>query len=395
MQASNPLRIGQFTDTFLPIVDGVGRVVLSYSEELCRRGHEVTVVAPLYNTGYRGGYPFDLVDYMGYPVPTAKQYRTGTAATDSHYRARIKHTRLDLVHAHGPFSAGREAQRLARVRKIPLVATFHSKYYDDFYKATKSETISKLVLSNIISYYERCQDVWAVSESTADVLRGYGYKGAIRIMPNGVSPRQATSEALQALNEEYGLGDLPVLLFVGQINWKKNLLRVLEACALLKKAGQPFYLMLAGQGPDEQAVHRRAEELGLGDALIMTGHVSHAAKLDALYSRADLFVFPSLYDNAPMVVREASVMGTPSVLVRGSDAAEVIRDGQNGLLCQDDSADLSRVIGEALKDREALGLLGQSAQNTIPVPWTAIGQSIVDAYREILQNHSHTLANHV
>ena len=55
------LRIGQFTDTFLPVVDGVGRVALAYSETLCKMGHQVTVVSPMYDTGYRGGYPFELM----------------------------------------------------------------------------------------------------------------------------------------------------------------------------------------------------------------------------------------------------------------------------------------------------------------------------------------------
>ena len=57
------LRIGQFTDTFLPVVDGVGRVVQAYAETLSSMGHQVTVVAPMYDTGYQGGFPFELVDF--------------------------------------------------------------------------------------------------------------------------------------------------------------------------------------------------------------------------------------------------------------------------------------------------------------------------------------------
>ena len=63
------LRIGLFTDTFIPVVDGVGRVSLAYAETLCKMGHQVTVVAPLNDTGYRGGYPFELLDYLGTAVP--------------------------------------------------------------------------------------------------------------------------------------------------------------------------------------------------------------------------------------------------------------------------------------------------------------------------------------
>ena len=67
------MKIGQFTDTFLPIVDGVGRVVQAYSETLCRMGHQVTVVAPMYDTGFQGGFPYQLVEYVASSVPGMKQ----------------------------------------------------------------------------------------------------------------------------------------------------------------------------------------------------------------------------------------------------------------------------------------------------------------------------------
>ena len=58
------LKIGQFSDTFLPIVDGVGRVVQAYSETLCALGHQVTVVCPMYDTGFRGGFPSRLCQLL-------------------------------------------------------------------------------------------------------------------------------------------------------------------------------------------------------------------------------------------------------------------------------------------------------------------------------------------
>jgi len=378
------MRIGQFTDTFLPVVDGVGRVAHAYATELAALGHEVTVVAPMYDTGHRGGQPFELVDYLGYKVPTAPQYLTGTAAMDNHYRRRMRMIPLDIIHTHGPFSAGREALRLARARNIPLVATFHSKYYDDFYKATKSEALSKIAVSNIVNFFEKCDDVWAVSESTADVLRGYGYQGPVRVIPNGVAIRRADPQRVQELEQQLGLGDAPMFLFVGQLNWKKNLLRVLEAAALLRQAGHPFYLVLAGQGPDGEAVQAKAQALGITDRLIMPGHITDTAMLDALYARASMFVFPSLYDNAPMVLREAAVMGTPAVLVQGSDAAEIVRDRETGFLCRDEADDLARVMALAIHEPEQVRRAGMGAQGSIPVPWSAILAQAAQAYEQII-----------
>ena len=378
------LRIGQFTDTFLPIVDGVGRVVQAYSETLSRMGHQVTVVAPMYDTGFQGGFPFQLVEYVGSTVPGLKQYKVGEAVLDAHYRHRIRMIDLDVVHAHSPFTAGSEALRLAAVRKLPLVATFHSKYYDDFLKATRSESIAKVGVKLVVSFYNRCDEVWAVGKNTADVLREYGYEGDIQVMPNGATMRVAAPGDVEQVNRRWNLGKDPMILFVGQMDWKKNILTVLEACAEMKKAGTPYRLLLAGQGIDMNAIGQKIHELNIQDRAEQLGHITDANLLDALYARASIFAFPSLYDAAPMVVREAAVMGTPSVMVRGSTAAEIIRPGVNGLLCENNAKDLARVMTEALKEPDKLDAIGAQARKTIPVPWEKVMEKASARYERLV-----------
>lgn len=381
------LRIGEFSDTFLPIVDGVGRVVHSYAEGLCQLGHQVTVVAPMGDTGYRGGYPYDLVDFIGMRVPLVRQYQTGEAVADGHYRHRIREVELDICHSHSPFLAGSEALRLAAQRNIPLVGTFHSKYYDDFLKTLKSETLAKLGVKLVVDYYSRCDEVWAVSDSTADTLRGYGYTGEIQVMQNGTNLRNVDPDALAEAERRWDFGDLPLLLFVGQMDWKKNINCILEACAALRRSGFGFRLALAGQGPDRDAIDRRVDELGLRENARLVGHITDTKLLDALFARASLFVFPSLYDNAPMVVREAAAMGTPAVLARGSTAAEIIRDGENGLLCENDGEDLARVIRGALADSEHLARMGAAARESIPIPWQGILTQVADRYADLIERN--------
>lgn len=378
------LRIGQFTDTFLPVVDGVGRVALAYADTLCHMGHQVTVVSPMYDTGYRGGYPFELVDFQAMSLPGMKQYKQGEAPMDPHYRKRMRMIPLDIVHAHSPFTSGSEALRLASLRKLPLVGTFHSKYYDDFLKATKSEKLARVGVKFVVDFYERCDEVWAVGQATADVLHEYGYEGDIQVMPNGVMIRKADADAVADAERRWGLDRDPMILFVGQMNWKKNILTVLEACAQLHAQGTRFQLVLAGQGPDLKEIEQKIHDLGLADCTHLAGHITDSRLLDGLYARASLFAFPSLYDNAPMVVREAAVMGTPSVLVRGSSAAEIIQNGENGYLCENDPADLARVMRQVLADPEAARKIGENAKETIPVPWEKILETAVGRYERLI-----------
>ena len=291
------MRIGQFSESFLPIVDGVGRVVYSYARGLAKGGDECYVIAPQNNTGYRGGYPFELVDYSAFPVIGSPQYKSGLAVLDKHYLDRIEMIKLDVCHAHTPFFAGQEALRLCSKYNLPLIGTFHSKYYDDFYKATNAELIANIGVKFVVDFYERCDEVWTVSESSAVVLREYGYTGDIIIIENGTEMRPVRSEDKQAAIEKFHIdADNPVFLFVGQINWKKGILRLLEAAAYLKQRGEKFTVVLAGQGPDEEAVKAKADELNVAEHVLFTGHLSDTHLLDGLYQAATLFTFPSRYD---------------------------------------------------------------------------------------------------
>ena len=377
------MRIIQFSDSFLPIMDGVGNVVYQYAQNIGRKGHECYVVAPQTDTGYRGGFPFEIVDYIGVPLRHMKSYKIGMPVLDIHCQNRLNAITADIVHVHSPFIAGQAGLAYAQRTGCPVVGTFHSKYYDDFLQVTGIELLAEVGVKHVVNFYEKCDEVWAVSASSADTLRGYGYSGEIRVMPNGTDVHPVNDALARQVAAEYGLDDgVPVLLYCGQINWKKNLRRTLEGCSRLT---HPFRLVLAGQGPHEKEVRQLAQSLGIDDRVLFTGHIGDTDTLNALYRSADLFLFPSLYDTSGLVVREAAAMGTPSVVVRGSSAAEGIEDGENGYLCADDSEDLARVIDGILADPEARVHVGQRACETIPIPWTQLVDGVLDRYQALLQ----------
>ncbi len=381
------MRIAQFTDTFLPIVDGVGRVVSNYAALLPSLGHDCYVVAPMADTGYRGGLPYELVEFLSVNVPMQRQYNTGLPLLDPHYEARMNRIELDIIHAHSPFIAGQEALRQGRRMNVPVVGTFHSRYYDDFYHLTKTDMLADIGVRFIVNFYERCDEVWAVSQSSADTLHDYGYKGDITVMPNGTPNVRPSAQNRDAARQRFHLPDSRVLFYCGQLNWKKNILRILEACALLKADGARFTLVLTGQGPDARAIVQKAEELGIGSDTILTGHVTDESLLYGLYEAATLFVFPSLYDTSGMVVREAAAMQTPSVTVLGSAAAEPVTDGVNGLLCEDATESLAHALKTALDNPAKCLRMGQNARESIYSPWIDIVSRAVERYDRLIKTH--------
>ncbi len=280
---------------------------------------------------------------------------------------------------------------MSKKKHVPIVGSFHTKFYDDILEVTKSKQIARTGAKMVASFYSQCDEVWAVSEQTGDTLREYGYKGEIIVMPNGTNHRLLNESLIPIVKEKYHIKDnVPMILFVGQINWKKNLKCLIETCGLLKKKGfSNFQLVLAGQGPDADGVKRLAKSCGLEDMINLTGHLQNFDELDCLYYLSDLFFFPSIYDNAPMVLREAASQHTPSLVVEGTCAAEVIVDMKNGLSAKEDIDILSDKIISffALSDEEKKRI-GDEAYKTIPLPWDGVlMDNILSRYSNLIEKY--------
>ena len=132
-------------------------------------------------------------------------------------------------------------------------------------------------------------------------------------------------EAIEAVKTRYGIaGDY--ILFVGTIQPRKNLVRLMEAFSLLKRQAADLQLVIAGKkGWLYEAIFRRVRELGLEGRVVFTGYVAEE-DLPALFSGARLFVFPSLYEGFGLPVLEAMACGTPVVCSNASSLPEVAGD---------------------------------------------------------------------
>ncbi len=377
------MKIAEFTDSFIPIVDGVGRVVENYANHLADKGHEVYVMAPMTDTGYRGGLKYDLVDFQGMRV-VGQPYKLGLPLLDSHFLMRMNNIRPEIIHAHSPFTAGQLAYKYASRRRIPLVGTFHSKYKDDFRQAMKLEMLAEVGTKIVVDFYDKCDEVWAVSETSAETLKRYGYRKKIIVMPNGADDQPIDLKNKMIAAEKYSLGRETSFLFVGQQNWKKNIERILMAAQVLNQKNIPFKLIMTGQGPHSNEIMQKARLLGLEDKMVYTGHILDPELLSGIYQCADLFVFPSLYDTSALVVREAAINGTASVTIRNSGAGESIIDGKNGFLCDNTTESLAKVMEYAAMNHQELERIGMEAKRTIPIGWDSLMDDVLERYEQLI-----------
>mgnify|MGYP001776216525 CR=1 FL=1 len=322
--------IGIFNDCYPPVIDGVSVTVRNYARWLNRKCGDVCVVTPsVPGTVYDEDFP--VYDYFSLPIPMRRPYRMGLPAVDLDFRSRIGRVDFSLVHAHSPFSSGRLAMRLARQQGVPVVATFHSKYRADFERVIPNKAVVDYLVKGIVDFYDRADEVWVPQAGVEETLREYGYRGRVEIVDNGndfatagdISPLRAEGRAMLGLPPS-----VPALLFVGQHIYEKNPHLIIRALARLRDRSWHMYFVGTGYAADE--LRRLAVSKGLESRITFMGMVTDRERLKRCYAAADLFVFPSLYDNAPLVVREAAAMGTPALLAEGSTAAGVLAAGING-----------------------------------------------------------------
>lgn len=389
MPKDQDITIGLYSDTYMPVVDGVATCVRNYAKWLNEKHCTAYVAAPEV-PDFEDTDPFPVIRFFSIPVKPHPPHRFGIPVIDTAFRPMEIEHRPDLVHSHSPFSAGGAALRLARKLDIPLVATFHSKLYDDFLQATGSEFIARKVVDYVVSYYNKADSVWTVNNSTAKTLMEYGYKGDIEVIPNGTD-FDATIDrpaACREINERYGINpDQKVLLYVGQIVLQKNLPRIIRAAKLYADRGNDFRMLVVGEGYAREELDELVRELGMTGRITFVGPVYDREQLKKFYARADLFVFPSIYDNAALVIREAATLYVPSVVVAGSNIAEGLTDEVNAYLCEDTDESVANAIERALSDDEKRALVGKGAKVALARSWESIVEDVYDRYVDIIQNY--------
>ncbi|HTX87795.1 MAG TPA: glycosyltransferase [Bacteroidales bacterium] len=381
----------QFNDSYFPIIDGVGMTAHNYAYWLNRKYARSAMVAPKVK-GYKDWADYPVYRFKSILLPGMNPYRVGLPLIDFSFKQKLKMASFDLVHAHCPFVSGQVALRMARKKDLPLVATFHSKYKEDFKKVVNSDGIADFLVGLILGFYHSADQVWVPNRATANTLYDYGFKGKAEIVPNGTDfslPEKSVHLKLRRKGLlETGAGpDEFVMLFVGQHRWEKNVKMILEAMKILKNTGEHFKMVFAGEGYAAEEMKAIVKKQNLSDRVIFTGLIQDRKKLKSLYASSDLFIFPSLYDNSPLVVQEAAAFDVPSVLVRDSSPAEGVLDGVNGFLIENAAADLARRIRELIKHPEAIRRAGEGARKSLYRPWETIVDEVYLRYAEILETH--------
>jgi len=268
----------------------------------------------------------------------------------------------------------------------PYVVSFHdmSLALVPQYHTLKKRLLTSSLIPLIARFARR---ILAPSESTRrDVIRLLRVDPArVRVVPYAAAPGfRPVTDGMARLQAAYGVRP-PYILYVGTLEPRKNLVRVLSAFARIARSVPDHTLVLAGdRGWKFGAVLREAARPDLAGRVQLLGYVEEE-DLPALYSHAEAFVYPSLYEGFGLPVVEAMACGTPVITSRTSSLGEIASDA--AWLVDPENED---ALAEGLHALATDGGLRQELKRrglarAASFSWQRTGRETAAVYREVYE----------
>jgi 1,2-diacylglycerol 3-alpha-glucosyltransferase len=380
------MRVGLFTNNYLPFRGGVTTAVETLRQGLEAQGHQAWVFAPASSAphddpGFVFRYPsVPAPTYPGFalPLPFSKRLSRAALALD-----------LDIFHAQHPFLLGVTARRLARSQGRPLVFTYHTRYEKYAHYVPLPEPLVASLAVRLASRFADSADlVIAPSARIAESLADVGVKARIAVVPTGVPLDLFRPGDRGEARRQLGLDEAaPLCLYVGRLDREKSVERVIDAFGSIALAVSGARLLLVGQGSHEAALRRRAAASPVSEAIRFAGSVARE-ELPPYYQAADLFLFSSETETQGLVLAEAHACALPAVAVRASGVDEVVRDGETGLLTKADVEEMADAAIGLLLDAPRRSAMASAARALAASDFSAARQVEVMAghYRRLLGN---------
>jgi glycosyltransferase involved in cell wall biosynthesis len=334
------MNVALFTDSYVPMRDGVATVTDGLARSLRKLGHSVHVFAP--STVRDGGTHDEEVDGIritrarSLPVPLYGQYRWPLNPV-SLIRGRHGAGEADVIHLQSPGGIGSAGFLASRRYDLPLVGTFHTNI-----REMQSSVPTRFLVPTFfrvaawysLGTYWRCDVATAPSNAARDILLSTArkpFRYPIEVVPNGIDvDRFRPGIRVPDWRARCGLPEGPIVTFLGRLTVDKGVHRFLDA---IEEALPQIDLngLIGGVGPEEAAIRERlARNPALARRVRYVGPITEEEK-PSLLSQSDIFVLPSTSDTSSVALLEAMASGAAVLAPAVGGASEVVEDGRTGL----------------------------------------------------------------
>ena len=392
------MRIGLFTDTYPPYINGVSTSVLMLKQGLEKLGHEVYVVTVnSENFHYKKednvlmipGIPIGIYDFRMtslYPLRALKI---------------IKSWNLDVIHTHTEFAVGTFARLIAKQYNIPLVHTYHTMYEEYIYYITKGyfDGASKKLVEYLTLFLcdKTVEELIVPTKKTHDLFKEkYKVKRDVHIIPSGIDVTRFYKEnvdllSIKSLKKELNIKkDDFVILFVGRIAKEKSIDFLIKNLKAILKKVPKARMIIVGDGPDMNELALLVRENKLDKHVTFTGKVPWS-EIPKYYQLADVFVTASKTETQGLTVIEAMAAEKPVVAIKDESFELVMKDKQDGLFFET-KEEYQRLIIELYNNPSYAKMIAKQARITANAYNPEVyAKRVLEVYESVINKDTNTL----
>ncbi len=362
------MRIGIFTDTYAPTIDGVATSIAAVQSALQEKGHEVFVFAPSQTLTYEASprehvWRFPSVRFYG-----DKRHRFVVPFL---FRKDFSAIPLHVVHTQDPFSLGVIGVRFARAKKLPLVHTYHTRYQEYAHYLGLPQLILAMLIKPgmrlIVSFLNIHDAIIAPSLGMRRELISFGVKKPITVIPTGIDIPKTISLAKgkdpTPLLQKFNIDTKDeVVIFASRLGKEKNIAFLIRAMAFVLRARPRARFLIVGDGNEKRNLEKMTREMGLEEKIIFAGFMNHE-DLFPLYRVAKAFVFASYTETQGLAVLEAMALGLPVVALRAIGVEDLFVAGKGGFLLEkEDIGAFADAVARLLEDNKLRAVKSKEAQ---------------------------------
>ncbi len=352
------MRIGLFTDTYPPFINGVSTSVLMLKQGLEKLGHEVYVVT-VNDESFSYKEEDGILKIPSFPIGLMNFRQTGIYPIKAFNI--IKKWKLDIIHSHTEFSIGTFARLISKQLNIPLVHTYHTMYEEYIYYITKgyfNSASKKLVEYLTLFLCDKTIDELIVpTEKTKELFKDkYKVKRDVYVIPSGIDTTRFYKENIDKneiinLKKDLGLKKTDfIVLYVGRIAKEKSIDFLINNFNSVLKRIPKAKMIIVGDGPDIKDLIDLTRKKGLENKIIFTGKAPWT-DVPKYYSLCDLFVTASKTETQGLTVMEAMGASKPVVAIRDESFELMITDKKDGLFFDDEKSYVD-MIYEVYKNKK-------------------------------------------
>ena len=376
------MKIGFFTDTFAPQINGVVTSIQSAMDYLKDR-HSVYVfcsnvqpAVPSTDQVWR----FPSVVY-----PFQKEYRL---AWPFHPQfKKIQSLKLDIIHIHTPFTMGYGGLRVAAWLGVPVVHTYHTCFekYIHYVPILPKRYLYTYAKKESKRFCNRCDAVIVPTQPMKPLLESYGVHKPIHVIPSGINMLTESSVDVAGFTAQYCKPNHVNALFVGRVSIEKNIYFLIDALIRLRNDAFPVHLIIVGDGPERKNVEKIIQKQGLADYVTLTGYLPKPDVFAAYYA-ADIMLFPSKTETQGLTAVESIMCGTPVIGLDEMGIKDVVVSGVSGILTPDNIDAYVDAIRQWLTVPDFQKRLAQQAsQDGMRFLHTHTGQVLEGVYNECME----------